>query len=148
MATEASSPTIVYLLYDANDKLLYVGVTERGFNRLSQHLHHQPWWNHVASTRFEHYDTRAEALAREAQLIESEGPLCNIQRPFASSLTSRQIRTIRAWFGWDQSDLANHLGVAQNSVARWECGERAPRGALAKRLDQLWEQAVRGIVAA
>ena len=64
-----SKPTSVYLLYDSNNKLLYVGVTECGFNRLSQHLHYQSWWSHVASTRFEHYATRTEALKREKQLI-------------------------------------------------------------------------------
>lgn len=85
MAAEVSSPTIVYLLYDVNNKLLYVGITKRGFGRLSEHLHHQSWWDQVASTQFEHYATRAEALAREARLIESEEPLYNIQLPRESS---------------------------------------------------------------
>ena len=140
MATEASSPTVIYLLYDANSKLLYVGVTERGFNRLSQHFHHQPWWGQVASTRFEHYATRAEALAREAQLIESEGPLHNIQRPLGSSMVVRKIKTIRAWFEWSQADLAKELGVAPNTVARWEAGIRQPGGPAEKLLQQYWER--------
>lgn len=40
----------------------------------------------------------------------------------------KHIKTIRAWFGLTQQELADKLGVSQNAVARWETGSRHPTG--------------------
>lgn len=36
-----------------------------------------------------------------------------------------QLRRIRRKLGWTQQELAHQVGVARNSVARWEKGEVA-----------------------
>ena len=55
-------------------------------------------------------------------------------------MSPNQIRAIRAWFDLTQEELAERLGVAQNSVARWENGSRNPSRPVVKLLEQMWEQ--------
>lgn len=38
-----------------------------------------------------------------------------------------EIKRVRRELGWTQAELADALGVAANTVARWERGELAPR---------------------
>ena len=45
-----------------------------------------------------------------------------------------EVRGLRRRLGWTQARLAAALGVAANTVARWERGERAPRSADAIRI--------------
>ena len=40
--------------------------------------------------------------------------------------TSEQIRELRMALGWGQTELAFRIGVSQNTVARWESGDRNP----------------------
>jgi transcriptional regulator with XRE-family HTH domain len=52
-------------------------------------------------------------------------------------MSGQQLRRLRRQLGWTQAVLAVELGVAANTVARWERGERAipePVARLAKRL--------------
>lgn len=55
-------------------------------------------------------------------------------------MTPQQIRTIRAWFNLTQEQLGERVGVSQNTVARWEMGQRHPGGPARLLLGQLWEQ--------
>ncbi len=73
----AAGKTSVYRLYDRGGCLLYVGITSTGTKRFAQHRDSQPWFDDVAQAEFEHYDTRREALAREAFLIWSSRPIHN-----------------------------------------------------------------------
>lgn len=41
-------------------------------------------------------------------------------------MLSEQIRRARELRGWSQKELAEHLGVAESTVRRWEGGEREP----------------------
>ena len=52
----------------------------------------------------------------------------------------RQIRAIRAWLGLSQQELADQLRVTQNTVARWETGNRNPSGPALVVLEQLWDR--------
>lgn len=70
---------MVYKLYGEFGALLYVGITDRGPTRLSEHYRHKPWFNEVARVEFERYDSRRESSAREVELITSLAPLYNIQ---------------------------------------------------------------------
>lgn len=72
-----SGKTSVYLLYDQGGCLLYVGITSTGTKRFAQHRDSQPWFDEVASAAFEHYDTRYEAVGREAWLIRHRHPIHN-----------------------------------------------------------------------
>lgn len=40
-------------------------------------------------------------------------------------MTSDQLKSLRAALGWSQAWLAERLGVARNTVARWEMGRHA-----------------------
>jgi transcriptional regulator with XRE-family HTH domain len=49
------------------------------------------------------------------------------------------IRELRTQHGWTQDDLAAHVGVAANTVARWERGERTPLVSQFRRLAEVFE---------
>ena len=57
-------------------------------------------------------------------------------------MTPRQIRAIRGWFNLSQTELAEMLGVSQNTVARWETGTRTPSRMATTALKRLWDQMV------
>ena len=40
-------------------------------------------------------------------------------------MKGKELRSIRKRLGWTQAELAEALGVAENTVARWERDERA-----------------------
>lgn len=52
-----------------------------------------------------------------------------------SRLTSAEIRFLRKWLGWSGADFAAHMGVAPETVSRWETG--AAMGGTADRLLRL-----------
>lgn len=72
------SYTTLYRFYDADDVLLYVGISEKGPERWSAHRKQKPWWTDVARTTTTHYHDRAAALEAERQAIQSERPRYNI----------------------------------------------------------------------
>ena len=72
------SITTLYRFYDADDVLLYVGISERGPERWKAHRKGKPWWTDVARTTTEHYDTRQQALDAERAAIIAEKPLHNV----------------------------------------------------------------------
>ena len=71
-------PTTVYRLF-GGERLLYVGITNRGYHRLHEHAKAKPWWQDVQSATFEHFPTRQEALWAEADAIWDEDPAYNVQ---------------------------------------------------------------------
>lgn len=77
--------TSLYRLFDANDQLLYVGVSYSPMRRFGQHRHTDKRIEHVARAEFQWFDTRAEAEAAESIAIEQEQPLWN------KTLTGRSI---------------------------------------------------------
>lgn len=73
-------PTSVYLYYDKNDVLLYVGITSRATKRQQEHNTDKEWWQYVAKQAIEHFASRPEALARESELIRQFRPPFNKQQ--------------------------------------------------------------------
>lgn len=71
-------PTTLYRLYDADDVLLYVGVTYNPKARFTQHRDTKSWWPQVARTEFQWFPSRSEAEAAERELIEAEAPPHNV----------------------------------------------------------------------
>lgn len=74
-----STPTSVYLYYDRNDVLLYVGITSRGIVRNSEHNDSKEWWPYVSRQEIRHYPTRDEATDVERSLIRQWRPPFNKQ---------------------------------------------------------------------
>lgn len=75
-----AKPTTLYRYYDAQHRLLYVGITCRGAKRAAEHAKTQPWWPRQVWMRSEHFDTWAEAEEAERVAIKEENPECNDQR--------------------------------------------------------------------
>lgn len=71
--------TVLYRHYDRNAVLLYVGITNHALNRLSNHRTGSSWFENVACSTYEWFNTRAGALAAERRAIENEKPLFNEQ---------------------------------------------------------------------
>lgn len=70
-------PTAVYRLWDAQGKLLYVGLSHSPRNRYVQHEGDKLWWPAVERRHETWYDTRKEAEAAERAAIGNEAPLYN-----------------------------------------------------------------------
>ena len=67
----------VYRMYDASDRLLYVGVTGHYNRRMSEHRKSQPWWLSVDRIEHTEYPDRVTAEEAERQAIRSESPRYN-----------------------------------------------------------------------
>lgn len=76
----AGQPTVLYRLYDCNDVLLYIGITNNLNRRLAQHAEDKTWWPQVDRnrTRVSFYDTRDAAEAAELVAIRDEEPKYNL----------------------------------------------------------------------
>jgi predicted GIY-YIG superfamily endonuclease len=76
--TRHSGPTWVYLIYCEKDCLLYVGVTNDVDRRL--YVHQETWGKEFVIARVEMhlYDTKAEALQVERELIRTLWPRFNM----------------------------------------------------------------------
>lgn len=74
----SQTPTSLYRFFDVYGQLLYVGITERGAMRWSEHRKSKPWWTQVALIQVQHFTTRGSAASAELQAIRDEGPMYNI----------------------------------------------------------------------
>lgn len=99
-------PTTLYRFYDTDDRLLYVGISERGPERWRAHRKEKPWWTEVARTTTEHYDTRQAALDAERAAIITEQPAYNVVHnrhlsavePAATSKQGKPLPTLDMWW--------------------------------------------------
>jgi hypothetical protein len=69
----------LYRLYDAEDQLLYVGISWSALGRMSQHKAEKPWFGDVARIEIVITESRAEAEHLERLAIRNERPLYNKQ---------------------------------------------------------------------
>jgi hypothetical protein len=76
-------PTQLYRHYDAQGRLLYVGISLSALVRLSGHRGTSAWFDDVARVDIEMHPSRAAALKAEAAAIRDEGPMHNrmLNRP-------------------------------------------------------------------
>lgn len=72
-----SSRTSVYRAYDGDGAILYVGITGARLRRIDQHRHGSDWWAEASRIDLEHFETREEAMQREAALINELRPPWN-----------------------------------------------------------------------
>jgi hypothetical protein len=71
-------PTELYRMYDADDQLLYIGVTCNKAARWHSHRRNSAWWKLVARKELTTYPDRSAALTAELAAIQAEKPLHNI----------------------------------------------------------------------
>lgn len=80
MRAHAVGPATVYRYFDAERRLLYVGVTQQHLKRRVQHHIRSGWYRLVVDVSFERHPTRYLAVQAERRAIESESPIHNRQR--------------------------------------------------------------------
>ena len=73
-----SNPHVLYRFFDANDRLLYVGITHNPSRRFEKHRA-RDWWRDVATIRLQVYPTRAAVQAAERRAVANEHPRHNIR---------------------------------------------------------------------
>jgi len=69
----------MYRLWSADDRLLYIGITDRGKTREREHARSKSWWPEVHHVTYQRVHTRAELRFLEAEAIRRERPKYNIQ---------------------------------------------------------------------
>lgn len=69
----------LYRMFDAEGRLLYIGVTEQGIRRWLQHQQRKPWFADVRAWTVEVMPDGDTARAAEREAIASESPRHNVQ---------------------------------------------------------------------
>lgn len=70
--------TALYRLFDADGKLLYVGIADDPHRRWVQHARDKAWWPEVTKKTADWFDSRSEAGEAEIKAIREELPLHNL----------------------------------------------------------------------
>jgi predicted GIY-YIG superfamily endonuclease len=92
--------TAAYRLYDRDDKVIYVGISNNPHARWSGHAADKPWWGDVVMREVEWFETREDAERIERQLIGSLTPRWNTAPGMPERITpAARGRKIRA--GWE-----------------------------------------------
>lgn len=73
-----ATPTAVYRFYDADERLLYVGITDEPKRRWRWHSKNAIWWQYAERRVTVWYDNREAAALEEKRAIFEESPLYNI----------------------------------------------------------------------
>jgi predicted GIY-YIG superfamily endonuclease len=77
MTTDPAAPTALYRLYDAQDELLYIGVSGNPPARFRAHARRRHWWFQVHSHTLEWIEGRGAAIEAEKRAIRAEEPRWN-----------------------------------------------------------------------
>lgn len=101
---ESPERTALYRLYDAEDRLLYIGITNSPDSRWKSHAHKSPWWPQVAAKHVEWLPTRQQAKREERAGVEEHNPPYN-----------------RIWNTWE---IRAHLQAEDRRRARAELDAR------------------------
>lgn len=73
-----SDPTDLYRYFDAEHRLLYVGISFSALNRAIQHKSSAKWWSEQRTMTRETHPTRSAAEEAERRAIATEKPIHNI----------------------------------------------------------------------
>lgn len=77
ICTVIQTPYVLYRVFAADDRLLYVGATTNPKLRFMDHAHKE-WWLEAAKITLEHVSDLDELMAVERRAIESENPTHNV----------------------------------------------------------------------
>lgn len=111
----------VYRAYDADGRLLYVGLTTKAA-RIDQHRVASEWFPLAARIDLQHFATWAEAAQAEAEAIDTEQPLANRAHPIVNRSRTLQspIWAERKRQGMSREQLGVKAGVSGRTLARLE----------------------------
>lgn len=111
--------TCVYRLYDANDVLLYVGITTDTAVRWQAHSTSK-WWPNVARKDVTWYAKRTDAEAAEIAAIKAERPAHNRAHADYHPPLGTSTRELRANF----ADVINQVATGNETVFVTSHGRR------------------------
>lgn len=74
-----STPFVLYRMYDAADRLLYVGQTINPSVRFGHHRLSRGWWTDVVTVRLEHFKDHESLVEAEQTAISTERPVHNLR---------------------------------------------------------------------
>jgi predicted GIY-YIG superfamily endonuclease len=126
--------TALYRCFDADEELLYVGISKDPAERWKQHRSTAPWWRDVTMRVVEWYDDRPAAERAERKAIQTEGPRHNVlhnQRPanpaVVEALTApkRSHRTLADLYpdGISNAQARKIVAIFARAALRNEAGE-------------------------
>lgn len=69
---------MLYRVYDAKDRLLYVGASSNFPRRIREHEETQSWWSDAVTVKLERVDTWEHLLQMEETAIVVERPIHNV----------------------------------------------------------------------
>lgn len=137
--------TAVYRLFDAADRLLYVGVGELPATRWQDHRSHKEWWPQVDHSTVRYFPTRDEALAEEARAIAAEHPLHNVMgTPRVAARRRRDVPPV-TYVGAEgvpalvgAQEIAVRLGVSRQRVQQLVARPGFPPAACELAMGKAW----------
>lgn len=94
----------LYRHFDADGKLLYVGVSLSAIRRLNDHKESH-WFDDIARVHIEKFPDRQSVLEAERLAIHKENPLYNLKRPTPEEVKNRNIKQAEN----SRTDLVNRL---------------------------------------
>lgn len=109
MTALADRPTAVYRLFDADNVLLYVGITHDLKVRLPDHRCRKAWWPEVGHVSVDWCPDRSEALHQEARAVAFEKPRHNVLKLDYSKTAKR--RSGRASLAGPSCSATSYLGL-------------------------------------
>ncbi|WP_405531523.1 GIY-YIG nuclease family protein [Streptomyces avidinii] len=101
--------TALYRIFDAEDRLLYVGISGYPVTRLDAHRRGAPWRAEIARHAVEEFPTRQQAAFAESEAINIERPRYNKQgrRTEPQSVTLARQETV------ERNKIAAREGLAR-----------------------------------
>ncbi len=69
----------LYRYFNAEGKLLYIGISQSSLNRHQSHCSQAKWTEQIAKITINKFSTRKEALVAEKLAIQTENPLYNVK---------------------------------------------------------------------
>lgn len=106
--------TGLYRYYDADERLLYVGVALNPIARLYRHRNEKPWVYEIAYISVEWFPSRIAAFGAERSAIKSENPKYNcldMRSPNGENLHAERTRA-----GFDAKRRAGHIFGRRHSI--------------------------------
>lgn len=78
MSSVRQGATDLYRYFDADGRLLYVGISFSAVARAAQHRQDKTWWTEFTRMEVERFSTRRAALDAELAAIRNENPVHNV----------------------------------------------------------------------
>lgn len=132
-------PVAVYRFFDADARLLYVGLTSNPGKRTQQHRYTKPWWCEVSTMTVETHEDAREGARAERWAIQTEDPKYNVaHHPTRGTVAPRVVVTSESGRVVGSAEIASMLGVCRQRVQQLTVNKGFPALAARLRLGRLW----------